>query len=173
MATCRETIPLRTTKVIKKVIWGVLKGVAAGVLLFFIVSPFWLRVLGSLPDSVTAAFERAMTALPLPSAVTAIVCLYIIYQCLYYKRYFYDIVGNVIVIRKGALFQTEMAVPLAAVTDVRIDRDLLDLLLGTHDLHISIPTEESAAFAHIDGLSRKGAVAVREKILTAVSEEKR
>ena len=173
MATCRETIPLRTAKVVKKLIWGVLKYVAAGVLLYFIVGPFWPRVLENSPAFINTAWERATTALPLPSVVTAIVCLYIIYQCLYYKRYFYDIVGKVIVIRKGALFQTEMAVPLAAVTDVRIDRDLLDLLLGTHDLHISIPTEESAAFAHIDGLSRKGAVAVREKILTAVSEEKR
>lgn len=93
------------------------------------------------------------------------------YPILYFITYFYDIEGENLVIRKGVVATKEVTLPFSRITDVYVDQDMLDVVFGLSDLHISTPTAESGQFAHIDGLSRKGAAALRELILKNISKK--
>ncbi len=91
------------------------------------------------------------------------------YPILYFITYFYDIEGDNIVIRKGIIAKSEITLPFSRITDVYIDQDVLDVAFGLCDLHLSTPTAESGKFAHIDGLSKRGAAELRELVLQRIN----
>jgi uncharacterized membrane protein YdbT with pleckstrin-like domain len=97
---------------------------------------------------------------------------YPLYQYLYWKTYFYDIDDKNLYIRKGVLVRREAILPFSRITDVYLDQDLADLLLGIYDLHVSTPTVESGKFAHIDGLSKMGAQRLKKLLLEKVNQTK-
>ena len=91
-------------------------------------------------------------------------------EIIYFIRYFYDVVGDNVIIRKGIFAQTEVTLPLSKITDVFMDQDTLDVIFGLYDVHISTPTAESGRFAHIDGLNRQGATEIRRLILERMNQ---
>ena len=91
------------------------------------------------------------------------------YQFLYYVTYFYDMDQNNFIVRKGIMARREITVPFHKITDVYVDQDILDVMLGLYNIHISTPTVESGSFAHIDGLGRRGAVELRRIILDKIN----
>jgi len=159
MATLRESIPLRKAKILKRAMPAVAQAVVACVVMAVYV----------LTD-VAGEFPR-----PHPMVVAAwfvgwtlYACLGPIYQVLYFNRYFYDADDVRIVIRKGVVAVREITLPFSKITDVYVDRDLLDAALGLYDVHISTPTEQSGRFAHIDGVNAAGSARLKELILDRV-----
>jgi uncharacterized membrane protein YdbT with pleckstrin-like domain len=90
------------------------------------------------------------------------------YELLYYLNYHYDMDDRNVLIRKGIVAKREITLPFSKITDVYVDQDVADVVLGLYDIHISTPTVESGRFAHIDGLNRKGATEIRKLILDHV-----
>lgn len=151
MATLRETIPLRLRKIGKKSIGSlILSMLLAGLCSLFVFGPgiaiIWM--------CLTIIFVSPI----------------LLYQYVYYRRYFYDSDEARLTIRKGVLAQTEATLPYSRITDVYVDQDLLDVLFGLYDVHISTPTEQSGRFAHIDGVNRRGATELKKLILEKIDE---
>lgn len=76
-----------------------------------------------------------------------------------------------LVIRKGIVVKKEITLPFSKITDVYVEQDVGDFLLGLYDVYISTPTAESGKFAHIDGVNKKGSVKLRQMILDSVNRE--
>lgn len=164
MASLREQIPLRISKVIKKCM--------AGAILILVLMGF--SAIFVVPFLLTKSGKLSMEANPYVFVgwllfFGFLLCWNPIYQMLYFKRYFYDIDGKNIVIRKGVIAQKEITLPFSRITDVYVDRDLLDVLFGLYDVHISTPTEESGRFAHIDGVDKEGSRQLRQMILDNIN----
>lgn len=93
-----------------------------------------------------------------------------LYQILYYRTYFYDIRDNSVVIRRGVLCKKELTLPLARITDVYLDQDIVGRMLGLYDLHLSSPTATSGRFAHMVGIDRRGAHLLRKTLLELIDK---
>lgn len=91
-------------------------------------------------------------------------------QLIYYYRYFYDIEERTVIIRKGIIAQSEITLPFSKITDVYVNQDILDVIFGLYDVHISTPTQSSGNFAHIDGLDKRGAALIRSIILERINQ---
>jgi len=151
MATLRETIPLRLRKIVKKSIRSVFLSILfAGLLSLFVVGPSFA--------TIWVCF------------IIVFVSPILLYQYVYYRRYFYDSDETRLTIRKGVLAQTEATLPYSRITDVYVDQDFLDVLLGLYDVHISTPTEQSGRFAHVDGVDRRGAAELKKLILEKIDK---
>ena len=157
-----QIVPLCFRKVIKKDFWGILIIIIMGL----IASPFVLNYV-EMNSAQTGSSERGDL---IWAGWVAILLLMLIWRCgyqlIYYWRYFYDMDGKEIRIRKGVIAQQEVTLPFAKVTDVYVDQDMLDVLLGLYDVHISTPTAQSGSMAHIDGVSSRGATVLREVFIT-------
>ena len=158
MAALRETIPLQKRKIFKKS------------LSVFILVPVCASLVLLIP-SVFGLCPKNPIVLIL-GALLSIACFFIIplYQYFYFKRYFYDIDENNIVIRKGVITQKEITLPFSRITDVYVDQDFFDVLFGIYDVHISTPTQESGLFAHIDGIDKKGSEQLKKMILDKINK---
>jgi membrane protein YdbS with pleckstrin-like domain len=93
------------------------------------------------------------------------------YQWFYFKNYFYDITGNGLVIRKGVISSWDITLPPHKVQDVYLDQDLFDRIFGLYDLHLSSATDVSQREAHIDGVGKDDAEALRVMVLSWASKE--
>jgi uncharacterized membrane protein YdbT with pleckstrin-like domain len=165
----RETIPLQPAKVIKKSV-----GATLGVLVLcgFASVFVYLFAVSELED--VPEILRALRPYLIGAWIAFVVALLLwnpVYQYLYYRRYFYDIDEKTITIRKGVIAQKEITLPFSKITDVYVDQDLLDVAFKLRDVHISTPTEQSGAFAHIDGVTREGSVKLRRMILDGIDRE--
>ncbi len=170
MAFLRETIPLRKIKILKKSIGGTI-----GVLLLsgFLSIFAWVVLFADLIDPCELfrflrRFRCSLCVVWL-SFWTLLICWNPLYQHLYFKRYFYDMDDDNIIIRKGVFAQKEITLPFSRITDVYVDQDILDVLFGLYDVHISTPTQESGRFAHIDGVNKAGSVELRQMILDRIN----
>ncbi len=76
------------------------------------------------------------------------------------------------VIRKGVITSRETTLPYTKIQDVYMDQDLLDRIFGLWDVHVSTPTVTSGVEAHLDGVNRKNAVALRDAILKQMHGKK-
>jgi len=92
------------------------------------------------------------------------------YEYLYYRYYHYDMDDRNVIIRKGIISKREITLPLSKITDVYVDQDVTDVVMGLYDIHISTPTQESGKFAHIDGLNKKGATEIKKLVLDKVHQ---
>ena len=90
------------------------------------------------------------------------------YQRQYIKTYYYNFTDTLLVIRKGVFTKQEITVPFERIQDVYIDQDLLDLLFGLYDVHISTAPATSGFRAHIDGFEKKDAEQLRTLILSKI-----
>ena len=162
MAPLRETIPLRKIKILKK---------SLGILMFELIA---LTILCLIVFDVAAPQQVDMMSnivlpLLLLLPVALLFCLPPFYECLYWKRYFYDVEGPNLVIRKGVIARREITIPFNRITDVYVDQDILDALFGLYDVHVSTPTEQSGRFAHIDGVGKAGSQRLRQLILEGMN----
>lgn len=137
-------IPLDKKKILKKTLWWVIY-LAGG-----------LVALTALTFLMPKTFGLLLLAVATVFSVLAIAVKYF-YEVEYYKKYYYDLNEDVLVIRKGVFGSRELTVPLNRIQDVFIDRDLLDLVFGLYDVYISTATSRSVLNAHIDGLDGKNA----------------
>ncbi|MCX6775781.1 MAG: PH domain-containing protein [Candidatus Micrarchaeota archaeon] len=96
--------------------------------------------------------------------------LNILYHYIYYKTYYFNIKEDVLVIRKGVFMPDEISIPYNRIQDIYVNRDFLDLILGLYDVHVSSATAESALDAHIDGVTHKNAVKLKEMVLDKVKK---
>lgn len=167
MASLRERIPLRKRKIIKKSFFKVLMMSFAVVVLSVIYFPL-LDVLTE--DSTFFQQNRHIFDTVFYLVCAGLLLFSPIYQYLYYRAYFYDIDDQNVIIRKGVISKKEITMPFAKVTDVYVDRDFGDVILGLYDIYLSTPTSESGIFAHIDGVNREGSVELRKLILERVNK---
>jgi membrane protein YdbS with pleckstrin-like domain len=108
-----------------------------------------------------------------------IITLYIIifmiqlwYQNQYYKRYFYNIATDFLVIKKGVIMPHETMLPYEKLQDVYMDQDLFDRIFNLWDVHVSTATAMSGHEAHIDGVNRENAEKLRELILNKIRKQR-
>lgn len=169
VATLRDTIPLQKVKIIKKSI----KGTIVVVLVCGFMSIFMLWFLFGEAEGAPEIVQKVgkYLAIVFYVFVATLLCWYPIYQYLYFKRYFYDMDEKNILIRKGVLAQKEITLPFSRITDVYVDQDILDVVFGIYDVHISTPTEQSGLFAHIDGVNKEGSQKLPQMILDRIGEE--
>ena len=95
------------------------------------------------------------------------------YENAYYKRYFYNLSSEFLTIKKGVFTYGETTIPYGRIQDVYIDRDIMDQFFGLYDLHVSTASGQSSIHAHIDGLSKEGAEAIKAKLLKGMSANSR
>lgn len=163
--TLRQRYPLRYRKIIKKNLGSVILIVAFWLLGAFLILKF-LEFQHTEPGDMFSSGHRIWFWWVVLLLVTF--AWRVGYSFFYFLTYFYDIDEKNVVIRKGVIARTEVTLPFSKVTDVFVDQDVLDFVFGLCDLHISTPTVESGAFAHIDGLDRKSAAAIRALVLEKI-----
>ena len=139
----------------------------------------WLVILSVL--AIVASFAIGMT-FPTWNAISfsiiAIIILVLLfiaisiinwwYQAEYYRKYYYDIRENFLVIKKGVFMPSETILPFEKLQDVYMDQDLFDRMFNLWDLHVSTATIMSGAQAHIDGVNIKNGEAMREILLKKI-----
>lgn len=91
------------------------------------------------------------------------------YPSLYFFSYFYDVDDRNVIIRKGVLAKREIILPFSRITDINVEQDWFDVVLGLYDIHISTPTAESGKFAHIDGVNRQSATIIRQILIDRIN----
>jgi len=160
METLRVQMPLKKIKIIKKTIGSFLVNIFS--VLFF--GLFFGLILNSAFGDLgyTRIFAIVILLYPILSPI-----IFFIYHKQYYKKYFYDMNNDYFIIRKGVFSTKEIILPFSKITDVYIDQDIFDKIFKLYDFHISTPTEASAKFAHVDGLSKEDS----EKMKNIVLEE--
>lgn len=153
-------IPLQPQKIAKKSIAGIAQVVSgmASMAFFYIVFFPSLALRGGI-------FGLLGTALVLFGALCLGICAY---EFVYFRRYFYDMRGGVLTIRKGVFTYGETTVPLSRIQDVIVERDLLDKIFGLYNVRVSTATLQSGVHAHIDGLSEEGAEKLKGMLLPAM-----
>ncbi len=168
-SSLRTEIPLKKRKIIKKSFHGVLK-------VFYFMGPLslllyayffsgYVELSPRLEENKWAIFGYWLLL------VALFVFNEMIYHILYFITYYYEMDDKNLVIRKGVVVRKEITLPFSKITDVYVDQDVGDFLLGLYDVYISTPTAESGKFAHIDGVNKKGSVKLRQMILDAVNRE--
>lgn len=94
-----------------------------------------------------------------------------LYQLWYYKTYFYDLTDDFVIIKKGPIAPLEITIPYERIQDIYIEQDIFDRFFGLYDVHISSATMTSGGLAHIDGVNKDSAHALRALILKKVKEK--
>jgi membrane protein YdbS with pleckstrin-like domain len=161
-STTIEQYPLEKRKIKKKLTvamlsWTIFLGLIAGVMAFFAATTFsglWIGVY-----SIIALY-------------VIIFLIQIWYQTEYYKRYFYDIAPDFLIIKKGVIMPHETMLPYEKLQDVYMDQDLFDRIFDLWDVHVSTATDMSGHQAHIDGVNRENAEKIRELILQKIRKER-
>lgn len=171
--TLRQLVPIRKRKILKKSL-GRIVILAIPSLIALVLYFAGLDALRSgengAPGDYILAKETVLT-----SVVVGFFSVLVFYnpfwEALYFVTYHYDMDEKNVVIRKGVIAKREITLPFAKITDVYVDRDILDVIFSLYDVHISTPTVESGKFAHIDGVDRAGAKKLRQLILDRVNVE--
>ena len=153
--TTVEKYPLEKRKIIKKTVRATF-----GAFIFFIIIPIWLNIF----------FWNFFTIPLMIMDILFIIYPFIqwIYQREYYKKYFYDIRTDFLVIKKGVIMPTETVLPYDKLQDVYVDQDLFDRIFSLYDVHVSTATFMSVIQAHIDGVNNQNSQALREMILKSI-----
>jgi len=159
----RTEFPLSTKKVIKKTIASSLTFTCISII-------FWMFTASTIVlTKDSSAFVTGLVILSV--LVTVYLLLTVLYQMWYYSVYFYDLTDDYVIIRKGPITPTEITIPYERIQDVYVDQDILDRIFGLYDVHFSSATVSSGLAAHIDGLEKKAADGLKEKMLKTVSEK--
>lgn len=101
--------------------------------------------------------------------LTIITALNAWYVRVYIREYYYDASENFITIKKGVFSPTEIHVQWQKIQDVYVDQDILDRFMGLYDVHIASATASSGIEAHIDGVSKESAEALKKIFLDKLS----
>ncbi len=153
LPTC-QMWPPQQSKVAKKTIARLVQMVSGTALTLLLFSGLFIGLLG-----LKALIGIVLVLIAIATAI------FLLYEQAYYDRYYYDLAPDVLIIRKGVFSSGETTLPYSRIQDVYIDQDWLDRLFGLYDLHVSSATLQSAANAHIDGLSYAGAETIKNALL--------
>lgn len=91
--------------------------------------------------------------------------VYALYLRAYIARYYYDVTDQFISIKKGVFAPTEIHVQYQKIQDVYVDQDIFDRMFGIYDVHIASATVTSGIEAHIDGVNKEVAEAIKNLLL--------
>lgn len=151
--TC-SAVPLEKRKVIKKT----LQRAIGFIIIFFC---FVVGLLSAAPASYSWTLF-VYIAIPL----IAILAIYI-FQCLYYRYYFYNLLEEDIVIKKGVVSRREITLLYSKIQSVYIDQDFFDRIFKLYDVHVETAGFGSGVSAHIDGVNHANS----EKLRNLISEK--
>lgn len=167
--TLREVYPIRKRKIFKRSFLNVSKAIiASAVVAGIILGLIWASAGGNEEKFINRVELLQQPLLGIGALLILWILWYPIYQYLYYANYYYDINEYNLFIRKGVTSKREITIPLSKITDVYLDQDIFDIILGLYDLHVSTPTTESLKFAHISGLNKEGAAIIKNLILDQI-----
>ena len=160
-----QQFPLEHRKIVKKTVVAMIWFL----ILFFIL----LLVTGLLAAAAPTPFSAWLWTL-----FFLILALYIVvfileiwYQVEYYKRYYYDIEHDFLVIKKGVIMPHQVMLPYEKLQDVYMDQDLFDRMFSLWDVHVSTATVMSGYAAHIDGVNQQNAEALRNRLLDKIRKK--
>lgn len=88
------------------------------------------------------------------------------YYSLKRASYFYGIDDSQLIFIRGIIIKERGYFQLSRITEVYVDRSLVDLMFGLYSLHVSTPTAQSDKFARIEGLSETSALALQSHLST-------
>lgn len=118
----REAVPLRKMKILKK---------SLGITFLAVFMCFMFSVaFGADDHSTRMTFIRALEWGGWLLIAAMIIGGFPVYQYFYFKRYFYDIEGDNLIIRKGVIAYREVTLPFSKITDIYVDRDIMDAISG-------------------------------------------
>ncbi|MEM3362189.1 MAG: PH domain-containing protein [Candidatus Anstonellaceae archaeon] len=154
-----KEIPLEKSKVVKGTIAtliSVISTIGIGVILFWTV--------------LVAMFKTLFPFLLI--VVGALFLIIYFYHYLHYKRYYYNLDKEYLIIKEGVITYSETTIPYYRIQDVYIDQDPLDQLFGLYDLHVATASGQSSLNAHIDGLNYENAQKIKLEILKRLKNKK-
>ncbi len=166
-----DKYPLQKRKILKKSFFSSIKALFSSCLIVVVVLfLLWISADRESDKVIALTTEYKLLILSLLSLLAIWILSSPLYEYLYYCYYYYDMDDRNVIIQKGIVAKREITLPFSKITDVYVDQDTADVLLGLYDIHISTPTAESGKFAHIDGLNKKGAVEIKKLILERVHD---
>lgn len=169
----REKYPLSQKKIIKKTITSTIVWSLPLIFLLFTIFKIGDRIMSDLNQDPTVIAELLVLSLwVFGFLLTGYVFLSYLYQRWYFAFYFYDILEDYLVIRKGPIAPKEITVPWEHVQDVYVDQDIFDRMFGLFDVHLSTATVTSGIQAHIDGVGQQAANGLREALLEKIKSHK-
>ena len=157
--TTLDAYPLERSKIMKKTIGTYLWLLPMTALVLVLCYVFLFKI--------SAIFCITMTVI-----FVALIIIVPIYQSAYYRKYFYDVRSDFLVIKKGVIMVRETILNYDKLQDVYMDQDLLDRMFGLWDAHVSTATNMSGMEAHIDGVNHNNAEAIRDLILSKIKKTK-
>ena len=162
--TLRESYPLDGKKPLKKTIayvWFLF------LLFFVLVIPIGIMLPVNLTQ-VSFFFSRVFV-IGFPAFFLLFLSfLAYFYELFYMKYYFYDIIGNNLIIKKGVFSRNEITVAFNRLQDVYTHQDVLDRFFGLYDLYVSSATFTSGELSHIDGLNKENSEIIKGLILERI-----
>ena len=162
----KEKYPLSPYKPVKKSVgFAIILSIIIAVL--FIVSVLFssfISALFNLPSNILFIIVFFFYLV----VFVVLVTLWYIYEKLYVATYFYDIMKDIICIKKGVFTPNEINIPFDRVQDIYVDQDILDRIFSLYDVHLSTATSTSNYLAHIDGVEKEAAEGLRSLLLELV-----
>ncbi len=165
----RDQFPLSTKKIFKKTFVGSL-GFLFLFLYFGIGGMVAMIAARSALGGLALGIAGVMAFIGLLIFAVAIFLVYL-YQRWYFSVYFYDLMPDYVVIRKGPIAPREITLPYERIQDVYVDQDIFDRILGLYDVHLSTATMTSGMEAHIDGVEKAGADGLRSQLLATIQQK--
>ena len=163
-----NTLRLSRKKIIKKTLGGTIVLIVTFILALVTYLTYPTLISDTLAPII--AINQTIFMLAVFFVILLAVALNFLYHYIYYKKYYYNLKDDVVVIRKGIFMPDEISIPYNRIQDIYVDRDMLDLMLGLYDVHVSSATVESGKDAHIDGVTHGNAVKLKEMILDNVKK---
>lgn len=143
-----EQIPLSGKKVMKKTISGLI-----GLLIVVGIGIAILWILASRNEIMPMEiFNKIMIWTGIVGAILTIWT--VIYQKMYYDRYFYDWSKDTLTIKKGVIGRQQIFLRFDRIQNVFRDQDILDRIFDIYDVHVSTVGDSSVNMCHIDGLTK-------------------
>lgn len=158
----RTKYPVQFKKVIKRNILGLALIFGIWIICTYLFTTYSDAIVRPIGEAIGS--ERTVWSLWV-TLLLGLVIWKLAYETLYFFTYDYFIDSKHVIIRRGVLAKRKIIVPFSRITDVAIDRDVLDMIFGLYNVHISTPAQDSWIYAHIDGLNQTSAEAIAEMVL--------
>ena len=159
-------VPRKTRAVISRCIRDVFRVSVFGAMGVVFVAPFAVRVLASLPASMTAWVDRAPAFVWI--AIVGLVIVFALYEYFFFRRSRYELNDASLTIHRGAFFSSRTILPLSSVVGIKLERSALDELFRLYNVRILSCSEEDSHMKVIEGLGKDESASVRNVILRRV-----
>ena len=161
-----QNAPPRTRAVVSRCIGDLFRALVFGTMGIVFVAPFAVRVLASLPASMTAWVDHAPAFVWL--SIVGLVIVFALYEYFFFRRSRYELNDASLTIHRGAFFSSRTIVPLSTVVGVKLERSALDELFHLYNLRILSCAEEGNHGKVVEGLGKDESGNIRKMILERV-----